>query len=245
MNRSFGLMTIPVLAWFSLLSCGRAAGPRMIPPDTAGAPDARHLEADGSLIDRPAPPDLVAPDDALAPDAEPPMPDSLSDGSVSAGARRRIFHHLSGNLGQIPDSTDPRPAVEVADELCAQGAARGKLGGSWRAWLSASGVDAIDRIEDVGPWYRLDRETMLFENKAQLGTGPLAPIAPPGSVRADRPFWTGTLLGGRRSAFNCMDWRRYWEGTATVGRADAIGAAWVSPEPHSCSYYGSLLCIEQ
>jgi hypothetical protein len=244
MNRDLRLMTIG-LAWLCLLSCGRASSATMLRSDAAVSVDTQRFDPDGSHPDQPDPFDLGALDAAVANHAAPSLLDSSAEGSVSTSERKRIFHYPNGSLGQIPDATDQRPAVEVADELCMQGAASRKLGGSWKAWLSTSMVDAIDRIEDVGPWYRLDRETKLFENKSQLSAGPFASIAPPGDVRAGSPFWTGTLLDGTKSPFNCMDWRRYWEGTATVGRADAVGAAWVSPEPHSCNYYGSLLCIEQ
>jgi hypothetical protein len=41
---------------------------------------------------------------------------------------------------------------------------RGYRGGQWRAWLSSSSMNAIDRLADVGPWYRPDQQTTLFEN---------------------------------------------------------------------------------
>jgi hypothetical protein len=162
-----------------------------------------------------------------------------------AEGHKRIFHYPNGALGQIRDARDPRPAVEVADARCMTGASQRRLAGTWRAWLSSSTVDAIDRIADVGPWYRLDGKTKLFESKAQLRAGPLAPIDPPGDPVAGRPFWTGTLADGTRSSLTCQDWTDYVMARGTVGRADAVGGAWVAAEPSSCGFYGGLLCIEQ
>ncbi len=163
----------------------------------------------------------------------------------AAASPRRIFHHRNGALGDLGDAADTRPVLEIADAACAQGAAQRQLGGIWKAWLSTSTVNAIDRIADVGPWYRLDGVTKLFENRAQLAVGPLAPIDTPGDRLAGSPFWTGTLADGTRSGLTCGDWTQDVTGTATVGRADAVGAAWVQAEPISCGYYGGILCIEQ
>ncbi|MBL9100964.1 MAG: hypothetical protein JNL82_08400 [Myxococcales bacterium] len=163
--------------------------------------------------------------------------------------RKRVFYFRNGTLGKIRDSADTRPALEVADEDCTAGAAAAGMAGTWRAWLSSSQVDAIDRIDDVGPWYRVDQETLLFATKAELTLGPRAPI----DLTFDDPgadddvlFWTGTDLDGRRTADNCMDWTIYMvPAVATVGRADAAGAAWVAAEPLLCSNYLALLCVEQ
>src|SRR5512134_2791430 len=41
---------------------------------------------------------------------------------VPHSARKRVFQFRNGTLGQIRDSTDVRPAVDVADEDCTNGA---------------------------------------------------------------------------------------------------------------------------
>ncbi len=59
-------------------------------------------------------------------------------------------------------------------------------------------------------------------------------------------FWSGTRLDGTRSSDNCSDWTIYNRpAIATVGRADAVGNAWVMDTPLLCSNYLALLCIEQ
>ncbi|HVW69149.1 MAG TPA: hypothetical protein VHB68_09245 [Steroidobacteraceae bacterium] len=173
---------------------------------------------------------------------------TVVDGGVDAQtARRRVFHLMNGALGAIRDANDPRTGVEVADADCTT-AGQMYGGGQWRAWISSSTVNAIDRIVDVGPWYRLDQQTKLFENRAAITQGPLATIDDPTSANAGarRLFWTGTQLDGTATTLNCTDWTSYvGGGTATVGRTDTVGPGWVEPTPQSCSTYLSLLCFEQ
>lgn len=174
---------------------------------------------------------------------------TVGPNDIPAIDRKRVFYFRNGSLGKILDSADTRLAVEAADEDCTNGAAEMGWGGMWRAWLSTSQVDAIDRIEDVGPWYRVDQETLLFASKAELTTGPRAPI----DLTLDDPnreddelFWSGTDLDGRRTVDNCEDWTIYnVPAVAAVGRADIAGAAWVAAELLLCSNYLALLCIEQ
>lgn len=158
--------------------------------------------------------------------------------------RHRVFYLRNGRLGKLVDSAGGRTGVETADADCNRASRDRGLGGTWRAWLSSSEVDAIDRIDDVGPWYRIDRETAVFASKEELTTGPRAPIEP--SADTELMFWSGTRLDGTRSSDNCVDWTIYnLPAIATVGRADAIGDAWVVEAPLECSNYLALLCIEQ
>jgi hypothetical protein len=160
--------------------------------------------------------------------------------------RKRVFHLKNGTLGAIPLTTDPRTGLEVADQECTQ-AGQAYGGGQWRAWLSDSTANALDRLTDVGPWYRLDQQTELFESRASIVNGPLAPISDQHTAVDDTRnlFWSGTLLDGTASADNCNDWRGWVALLATVGRVDTPGQGWVDPNPLSCSTYLALLCFEQ
>ena len=108
-------------------------------------------------------------------------------------------------------------------------------------------MGALARIADVGPWYRLDQQTLLFESRASIVNGPLVPInAQPNLGNEANLFWTGTLVDGTPSANNCQDWTAYGGSlVATVGRVDTAGAGWVDPTPLACSTYLALLCFEQ
>jgi hypothetical protein len=168
-------------------------------------------------------------------------------GSEVQTVRKRVFHLVNGALGKIRDSSDTRTGLEVADADCTTA---GKMygGGQWRAWLSSSSMNAIDRLADVGPWYRLDQQTKLFESRTAITQGPLVPIEDPADagVGVRGLFWSGTMLDGTASAANCTDWTEYVGGIkATVGRTDIAGPGWVAPTLQSCSTYLSLLCFEQ
>jgi hypothetical protein len=161
--------------------------------------------------------------------------------------RSRIFYLPNGSLGKLDHSDVTRAAVDIADDDCTAAAVERGLGGSWRAWLSSSTSDAIDRIGDAAPWYRVDRATLLFATKAELAGGPRVRIEPPREPPAEEPllFWSGTSLDGTRTTATCDDWRAYLKIIGTVGRADAAGGEWAVQEPHLCSNYLALLCIEQ
>jgi hypothetical protein len=191
-----------------------------------------------------------APSDAAdaAFDAGVTQPDGLADHGTDTvtGSAKRVFYLPNGTLGQIRDTTNPLTGLEIADADCTQaGASHG--GGQWRAWLSSSTMAALDRIADVGPWYRLDQQTLLFENRASIVNGPLVPInAQPNPGNNANLFWSGTLADGTPSSDNCQDWTAYGSSlVATVGRVDTAGAGWVDPTPLECSTYLALLCFEQ
>jgi hypothetical protein len=159
--------------------------------------------------------------------------------------RHRVFYLRNGTLGKIMDSADTRTGIETADAECTAAAGVRDLGGTWRAWLSSSTVDAADRITDVAPWYRGDRETLLFASKQELTRGPRSTIEATPDAEP-MMFWSGTHLDGTRSTDNCSDWTVYNRpAIATVGRVDVIGERWVMDTPLLCSTYLALLCIEQ
>lgn len=184
----------------------------------------------------------------------PTDPDAMSAGALPGP--KRVFQFRNGTLGKIRDSAESRPALDVADEDCTRGANELGYGGLWKAWLSSSDTDAIDRIEDVSPWHRLDRETVLFATKEELAHGPRVRIDP-GDRSEDveaceqfgqciQTFWTGTAMDGRGTNDHCFDWTIYNRpAMATVGRADLAGQGWVADYPLACGAYLALLCIEQ
>lgn len=202
--------------------------------------------------------DLREPDTTQASNFKDPEPPSKSEETdvFLPSQRKRIFYFRNGTLGKIRDSSDTRPALEVADEACTNEASQRGFGGSWKAWLSSSETDAIDRISDVAPWYRVDQETLLFASKAELARGPRVRVDATTEVEdwdacmrfgvCGQTFWSGTAADGRRTSDNCLDWTVYTRpAIATVGRADLAGGAWVASESLLCDAYLALLCIEQ
>ncbi len=164
-------------------------------------------------------------------------------GSGDPGARRRIFVTAGAFPGNFYRSAG---GLEAADAQCALSAAM--LGGTWRAWLSGSSVDAIDRIEDVGPWYLVDRTTVVFDSVAQMATGPSSAIdmSERGERLAAKSVWTGTAAQGTSAPETCSDWssdRATVDGQ--VGRSNVTGPAWTSSTVETCALYAALYCVEQ
>ena len=164
--------------------------------------------------------------------------DGANDARDAAALRKRIFvtiNQTNGNLGGLTQ----------ADAFCKTAADSAQLGGTWRAWLSDGFMDAIDRIADVSPWYRLDRATVLFPAKAQLsnGIGPSAAIDPANFNN----YWTGTGDDGRRAAAggNCLDWSSSSAGEDAETGDPFSQAQWTVKGAVTCDTSLSLLCIEQ
>src|SRR5579862_7065150 len=119
---------------------------------------------------------------------------------------KRVFVTSLGSGGALN-------GVAGADSNCATAVGVAGLGGQWVAWMSDSTRDAIDRVSDVGPWYRLDGHR-VFDNKAGLMQTPQAPIDVDETGTTDHAenVWTGTNVGGRvsdgdgGSVLDCMDW---------------------------------------
>jgi hypothetical protein len=138
--------------------------------------------------------------------------------------------------------------LEGADRLCQEGAL---FGGVWKAWLSDSTTNAIDRIADVGPWYTMNG-LLAFENKAQLAGTPSAIIEYDqwDSVVAASSYWTGTRIGGTSTKANCQNWTSAAEDLVGVwgdGRQLRGASTWTESiyPPSSCRTALNLLCIEQ
>ena len=171
--------------------------------------------------------------------------DALLSQPDVAGFHKRIFvtdQKYTGNLKKNGGGTD---GLDGADKICNQAAAALSLGGAWKAWLSTSNVDAIDRIADVGPWYLTHGGGRIFVNKAAIAAGPEAPIGP-GIEGGDT--WTGTLASGRKDVFTCLDWTVDAVGGPGAGSGGVwwrTGSSWTAAIDDPCNLLGGLYCFEQ
>jgi hypothetical protein len=125
--------------------------------------------------------------------------------------------------------------LEGADAHCQQLAeAAGATGGTWRAYLSAEGVNAKDRI-GAGPWSNasgvviansveelhgdannITKETALTETGATVNGG--------GDEPNQHDILTGSNADGTLSSGNtCGDWTMNGEGSAMLGHHDRMG----------------------
>ena len=145
----------------------------------------------------------------------------------------------TGNLGGLAG----------ADTTCTNAAlaATPALAGTWTAWLSDSGADAVDRILD-GEYQLLDG-TVVANNKTDLTDGSLAaPINRDqnNAVNAGTNPWTGTLaVGGTVSADTCSDWTDGTNGQqGTQGDNDGTNATWTELGGTApCDFQRRLYCF--
>jgi hypothetical protein len=156
---------------------------------------------------------------------------------------KRIFATktlYNGNLGGLAG----------ADQKCMTAAQAAVLGGTWKAWLSDGSTDAINRIAEVGPWYRLGSSNVkLFNNKANLTTLPLDSVqVNEDGVSVSGGVWTGTVVGGTRATVHCNNWAsaQGTMGTLTGQSGDSTSAAyWTDWGASKCDEPRRLYCIEQ
>jgi hypothetical protein len=165
-------------------------------------------------------------------------------GCSSSETSQRLFTTASefdGNLGGLAG----------ADQKCNQAAAAANLGGTWRAWLSDSTTNAIDRIEGAGPWARLDG-MVVFNNRANLTTLPLVPLQvnENGANIGDGLAWTGTTTAGTASPQRCNEWTSADPGVqGDTGQTQYTDAQWTEGQTRLCGGPGAfqwrLFCFEQ
>ena len=144
-----------------------------------------------------------------------------------------------GNLGGLAGG----------DSVCAARANAAGLGGSWRAWLSTSAVNAKDRISD-GVYVRIDG-LPIASSKADLLDGTIVnPIRldENGNIVLFAFFaWTGTKADGTAELTTCNNWT-----SSVVGEQGATGhtnqtlSGWTAHNPIIvCSIGEYLYCFEQ
>ena len=226
-----------------------------MPPPSGGEDLATTAAADLALppgdVDLAAPPDLgtAAADLATARDLSPPA--DLACAPI-AGAHR-VFVTATTTTGNIAASGNATSGLDGADKLCAASATAAGLGGAWKAWLSTSQVNAIDRLADAGPWYLVDRCTLVFGGKAAIvAGGPAAAIdrLADGSQAPPVNLWTGTKKTGVKDDFTCNDWTNDqpihgYEGTVGTGDDTFFAGAWTDTATNPCRLSAALVCFEQ
>jgi hypothetical protein len=170
---------------------------------------------------------------------------STGGGSSSTGAGvKRVFVTsvtYSGNLGGIAG----------ADAKCATAAAAQTLGGTWKAWISSGSVNAIDRINDVGPWYLVNGVQKVFNNKANLSTTPLTAIdedesgSQPSWIGLDG-MWTGTNAGVA-SGNDCFGWTSELNTDLGSTSSPTTDQSWGGSSAGNidCDQPEALICFEQ
>ena len=187
-----------------------------------------------------APPIVV---DAAAPDEGPPdapPPDTAKPDTGPGVLRAFVLSAVvNGAFGGVPG----------ADALCSKAATMAALGGTYRAWLSIPGADAIDHITSAGPWQLVTGE-IVAPDKVGLASGTLKHLIDKDEkgvtvTAADDHTWTGTGVNGRYVAPDCSQW------TSTLGNGSggdatvALPGIWTAAPPNAaCSDTNRIYCFE-
>jgi hypothetical protein len=166
------------------------------------------------------------------------------------GAIKRVFMTEATYHGDLKTAGNAPTGLAAGDMLCNQTAATAGLGGQWKVWLSVAGVNAIDRINDVGPWF-LTSGAKAFNNKADLAALPLVKLDTNEAgklVSFGGDAWTGTDTGGMSKSPNCNDWTSGASATPSqlgVGGDGSNEAKWTSIAVSDCQSKYHLYCFEQ
>jgi len=138
--------------------------------------------------------------------------------------------------------------VLAGDNICQELASTSGLSnpGSFKAWLSDSTTDAVDRLLSDGPWVRVDGVLVAASKSALVNSMLETSIA----VTEETQYhwygvWTGTLQDGTKSASSCSDW------TLGIGSAGEGGdtsysdnSSWTAIFATGCSAGYHLYCFE-
>ena len=188
-------------------------------------------------------------------------------GASPFAAAMRTFATSSAYSGNLIRFAKPKRLTgpEAADWLCADAAATAGVGGNWRAWISGSDADAVERVKEDGPWVSVNRKYVTFKNRADIGSaanGSFSPVllengkpaegavsgfvdqwGKPAAATLDNTIYTGSTAGGRTSGATCEDWTSEGQfnpnGTFSYLNTDAGGSNLGCEKPRS------LLCLEQ
>ncbi len=174
---------------------------------------------------------------------------------------KRAFVTSATHSGSLEGIGGADGGLAGGDKLCLQAAAAAQLGGVWRVWLSSrrgpdsETINAIDRIADVGPWHLVtadgSRGTRVFNNKANLGTTPLAAFTTTeqgSALPAGETVWTGTRAGGLANVqSNCLGWTVARPNAGVYGEPFSTTGMWTeAPDvERGCETLRHFYCFEQ
>jgi hypothetical protein len=211
-------------------------------------------EVDGGSSDKDPPDARPRPDAGNAimprPDGGPP-PVQLDAGS-EAPKGKRIFVSSTTVNGNLKAAGNGSSGLDGADKICQGLATAANLGGTWKALVSTATQSGVERMSNVGPYYRLDGEK-VFETREAMRTQPLVAIDVTDGL-AQIPSdgaWTGTLYGGLTlgpaTDTTCNDWQSASaDHIALVGILSEISASWIDyGGGGTCDDHWHLYCVEQ
>ncbi len=172
-------------------------------------------------------------------------------GDSSVASRKRVFVTSSTYTGDLKTAGAGTDGFDGANKLCNSVAANASLGGTWKAWLSSSLYSpptAADRLGGTGPWYLVDRKTLVFAGKSSMISPPANPIDidENGDVVIKGSVWTGTSSNGTAAlAQSCAAWVN--TGATALAGSTANVAEWTAASATAsadCTNKYRLYCFE-
>lgn len=153
----------------------------------------------------------------------------------------------NGNLGTWP-LANGATGIAAGDNIC-QGLAQAALipnSGDFKAWLSDSSTDAIDRLTSDGPWVRLDGVQVAASKSALINSWLETSISVTVNGQYTRSsVWTGTNGNGLGGGSTCSDWTDGDSASGAVGdSAQSDDTGWSGTAVSSCSSIARLYCFE-
>jgi len=135
--------------------------------------------------------------------------------------------------------------VAGADQTCAAAAAAAQLPGQFRAWLSTSTTDALDRLQGARGWVRPDGAPFA-DTLADIAAGRIfnAAFLDENGARVSGLVITGTAVNGRVDrVLDCDDWSAGATGRAIAGTTDGTTGVWTYFTTLPCSEPARLYCF--
>lgn len=165
---------------------------------------------------------------------------------IAAGSKRRVFITRQVFRGDLINGG----GLAGGDDACNDAARAAGLSPTFKAWLSTSTVNAIDRMADVGPWCDLS-DMLIFWNRSRLMTDPQLGLwlDEKGQYLDNGLVWTGTRGGGLYEPLfkACKDWTSAsmteTASSGFVGRTDE--QRWTESASAPCNLQIHLMCFEQ
>ncbi|MBI2550208.1 IPT/TIG domain-containing protein [Candidatus Woesearchaeota archaeon] len=138
-----------------------------------------------------------------------------------------------------------------ADNRCQFYANGGGFGGTWKAWLSTSTVNANTRITDA-TYRRLDN-VIVANSMADLTDGSIANrinVSSDGSMLGFQYVWTGTTAagvypGGSSTTYSCSDWASSSSSHSGIGGFTSYTtSSWTYGSRLTCNSLERLYCFK-
>lgn len=235
-----GVLAVSAITVASFVGCDLDLAPYVEPTD--GGREREPTDGGGA-----GPKDARANEGGGQRDGEPDDPPDAGDGGTTGNGRKRVFVTSTVSNGSI-GTLGANSAIQAANQRCQQLADQAKLQGTFVAWLSVNNNAAISRIQGTGPWYLVDRESLVFANKDVITTvGPNVPIERDETgklVASPTGVWTGTQADGQPANNNCSNFLLSGQ-NGLAGELDQTGRDWTQAGNESCNQQMHLYCFEQ